>query len=43
MAEVKYTFNSPVPHFFPAPTPMMDTYYLHPRKVEQIGRESTCT
>jgi Flp pilus assembly protein TadG len=42
MAEVKFTYHSPAPHFFPAPTPMRDTYYLHPRKTEQIGRETNC-
>jgi Flp pilus assembly protein TadG len=41
-AEVTYTFNSPAPHFFPTPMPMSDLYYLHPRKVEQIDRESAC-
>ena len=43
MAEVKYTYNSPMPHFFPTPAPMNDTYYLHPRKVSQIGREASCS
>jgi Flp pilus assembly protein TadG len=43
MAEVKFTYNSPAPHFFPTPTPMTDTYYLHPRKVAQIERETTCS
>src|SRR5688572_18557423 len=43
MAEVKFTYNSPVAHFFPTPAPMMDTYYLHPRKTTQIERETTCS
>ena len=42
MSEVEYTYNSPAPHFFPASVPMSDTYYLHPRKVEQIGRQVAC-
>jgi Flp pilus assembly protein TadG len=42
MSEVEYTYNSPAPHFFPAAVPMSDTYYLHPRKVDQIGRQSAC-
>jgi Flp pilus assembly protein TadG len=42
LAEIKYTYNSPAPHFFPTPMPMSDKYYLHPRKVEQIGRQSAC-
>jgi hypothetical protein len=42
MAEVEYTYNSPAPHFFPNAVPMTDTYYLHPRKVEQIGRQVAC-
>ena len=43
LAEVKYTYNSPTPHFFPTPRPMNDKYYLHPRKVDQIGRQTACT
>ena len=43
MAEVEFTYHSPAPHFFPAPRGMTDTYYLHPRKTDQIGRETTCT
>jgi Flp pilus assembly protein TadG len=43
MAEVKFTYHSPAPHFFPTPTPMTDTYYLHPRKTDQIGRETACS
>jgi Flp pilus assembly protein TadG len=42
MSEVTYTYNSPAPHFFPTALPMSDTYYLHPRKVEQIGRQASC-
>jgi len=43
MSEVIYTYNSPAPHFFPAPVPMTDTYYLHPRKATQITRQVACT
>jgi len=43
MSEVIYTYNSPAPHFFPTPKAMNDTYYLHPRKVEQITRQASCS
>lgn len=43
MAEVEFTYHSPAPHFFPTPRPMSDTYYLHPRKTDQITRETTCS
>jgi Flp pilus assembly protein TadG len=41
MSEVTYTYNSPAPHFFPTPKQMTDTYYLHPRKVDQIDRQAS--
>jgi Flp pilus assembly protein TadG len=43
LAEVDFTYHSPTPFFFPVTTPMTDKYYLHPRKTDQIGRETTCT
>lgn len=43
LAEVRYTYNSPAPHLFPTPTPINDKYYLHPRKTEQIERETACS
>jgi len=42
MSEVEYTYNSPAPHFFPTAKTMSDTYYLHPRKVDQITRQVAC-
>lgn len=42
MSEVEYTYYSPAPYFFETAVPMKDTYYLHPRKVKQIARETAC-
>ncbi len=42
MSEVTYTYNSPTPYFIPTAVSMNDTYYLHPRKVEQITRQVAC-
>jgi Flp pilus assembly protein TadG len=42
-AEVNFTYRSPTPYFFSIATPMTDRYYLHPRKVDQVGREVACT
>jgi len=42
MAEVTYTYNSPTKSFFPTATLINDIYYLHPRKTNQITRESAC-
>jgi Flp pilus assembly protein TadG len=42
MAEVTYTYSSPMGFFFPEPFDMTDTYYLHPRKTDQIEREASC-
>ncbi len=43
MSEVIYTYNSPTPYFIPTALSLNDTYYLHPRKVEQITRQVACT
>jgi Flp pilus assembly protein TadG len=42
MSEVEYTYNSPAPYFIPTAVSMNDTYYLHPRKVDQITRQVAC-
>jgi Flp pilus assembly protein TadG len=43
MAEVQYTYSLPVHRFFAPSVTFSDKYYLHPRKVDQITRETTCT
>ena len=43
-AEVQYTYTLPVHLFFGPSVSFDDEYYMHPRKVKQIGRETTpCT
>jgi Flp pilus assembly protein TadG len=43
MAEVTYTYTSPVGEMFNAPISFSDTFYLHPRKVAQVARTTTCS
>jgi hypothetical protein len=43
MAEVTYNYTSPMGFFFQDAIEMNDVYYLHPRKVEQITRQASCS
>ncbi len=43
MAEVEYIYYLPVHLFFASSITFDDKYYLHPRKVKQITRETACT
>jgi Flp pilus assembly protein TadG len=43
MAEVTYTYTPPSGHVLSTAMQFTDTFYLHPRKVAQVTRTSSCT
>ncbi|MEO1659851.1 MAG: TadE/TadG family type IV pilus assembly protein [Pseudomonadota bacterium] len=41
MAEIEYPYNSPIGFMFPNEKPLTDTFYLRPRRVDAISRDTT--
>lgn len=41
MAEIQYPYNSPIGFFFSAEKILSDTFYLRPRRVDSITRDSS--
>ena len=43
MAEIKYPYDSPIGFFFQSQKMLSDTFYLRPRRVDEITRSTTST